>query len=104
VWRIYYGDGSVYSDQDGLSFDAPTTNVQVIWCELPGCSGLLHKRDYYWWDQDCWWAGDEAGLWQYRFKPGPKRELYGTTIATVDYDAILKQAINDRQAWLAERE
>lgn len=29
-WAIYYGDGSVFSDENGTPYDAPRTNIQII--------------------------------------------------------------------------
>lgn len=105
MWSVYYGDGTVVTDRDCDPFWVPTTNVQIIWCEVSGVfSGILYSRDpsycdCYWWDGQCWRTGDDAGLWQYLFTPGPQRIIYGATIADAEFQAIRDRAVLDRQRW-----
>lgn len=101
-WRIYYGDGSVYSEQDGSPFEAPTTNVQVIaQSDTSSATGriLIHTRltgeGYYCWRDDGygWDNHDQAGFFDYLFNyRGPKAVIFGRTILTEKYLAIVGRA------------
>ena len=72
-WRIYYGDGSVFSSLDGGWKEAPSENVQavvVFYLEtysIPHSDGsmrvfnyrkVLHSQEYYWLEPDGPVAGD----------------------------------------------
>lgn len=103
MWRIYYGDGAVVSDADSDPYWVPPLNVQVVWVEVPQFSGLLFGADCYWWCDGFWRVGDDAGLWQYLFRPGPQRIIYGTTIADSEFQVIRDRAVAERQDWRAAR-
>lgn len=62
-WRIYYGDGSTFSNKDGAPEDAPITNVQVI-VQPHRQSGRYWQtaRDYYIYWGDHWVGTDIAGV------------------------------------------
>ena len=83
-WRIYYTDGSTYSDRDGSPFDAPTDGVQIIAQEDPGpARGFqvdfknLHGKDFFVWDES-WACVDIVGLIQYiRRRVGTQKILLG---------------------------
>lgn len=95
-WRIYYGDGTVYDP--GNPFDAPAQNVQMIanGDRNHGWS-LARSNDYYWYEEDLdeWNGGDIFGLWDYLTRPGHKKVLFGRTILTEEFQAILTRAVND---------
>jgi len=100
-WKIYYGDDSTFSDQDGSPWCAPARNVQVIvmsdkdhgWRTQAG-------DDYYVWDcrdgETRWWGlKDRFGLYDYLIEPGYKRVLFGRTITSDRFSVIFKRASND---------
>lgn len=94
TWRVYYGDGSVRTDAGTSPYRLPTTNVQVIAVWEQGRKSLIHGRDYYWWRDDSWWGGDASGWWQHLLgDTGPKALLFGTSIETEAFNAILRRAI-----------
>lgn len=67
-WRIYYGDGSTYSDRDGLPELAPNTNAQVVAREFPNNAkgyALMHSKDAFVWREGRWDGVDTMGLWDY---------------------------------------
>lgn len=95
-WRIYFGDGSVWSDQDGPPEKAPHDDVQVI--VAAGPDRLQHGRDWYWFKNDVPWSGDLQGL-LLQLKRDRDREIHGVkegiTIENRDFQELLKRAVND---------
>lgn len=64
-WKIFYGDGSTFSDQDGQPLDAPIANVQVIAQEHKESGRYMQTaRDYYvyWPGRERWVGVDLAGV------------------------------------------
>ena len=99
-YRIYYSDGSTYSDQDGAPEDAPARDVQVIVMEDKYHGWFTQAlHDYYVWDDRGqglrWWGVDLFGLYDYMIEPGYKRVLFGRTIERREFDEIMKLAHND---------
>ena len=97
-WKIYYDDGSVYSDLNGSPFNAPSTGVIVV---VTGNSNserefsLVHGKDAFYWNDDIgWWRGcDVAGLWDYLLMyHGPKAVIFGRTIRDDDFWKIVSRA------------
>lgn len=102
-WRIYYGDGSTYSDRDGSPFFAPTLNVQVIAqdANTPLGRALMHgatppEKGNFVWEGDGWNICDTVGFWDYMMNfRGPKAVIFGRSIDSDVFQAILKRAINE---------
>lgn len=100
-WAIFYGDGSRFDCTMGQPKDAPGMDVQVIVQEDPDRVWISQaKADYYVWDDrgsgSRWWGVDQFGLWEYLFfAPGNKVVKAGKTRASLDYQRIWEQAIND---------
>jgi hypothetical protein len=109
-WRVYYGDGSTFSDEDGTIEMTPALNVQAIVQSDPDPHGtgrhVIHGGgqrpnrvpiDYYWWDpgRGMWVGGDLFGLWDYLTRPGWRKVLFGRTIPDQDYQAIIVRAGDD---------
>jgi len=100
-WKIYYGDGSIFSDQDGSPWSAPGFDVQVIVMASKDHGWMTQAGDdYYVWD--CrggvtrWWGVDKFGLWEYLFvTPGFKCALAGKTTTSERFSEIFKMASND---------
>ena len=78
-WRVYYGDGSIFSDKDGDPKDAPSLNVQAITCEPDGI----------------WNGGDIFGLFDYLHRPGMKRVLFGRAVTNKQYDDAVTLSRSD---------
>lgn len=89
-WRIYYGDGSTFTDQDGAPWEAPRTNVQVIKTE----SGFQHSKDAYYWNEAFGWQGcDTAGMYDYLMSyRAPAVVLFGRSIRNEDFWALVGRA------------
>jgi len=65
-WKIWYDDGSTFSNEDGNPEDAPIDGVQAILQWLPlGNYDIIPPADYYWWLWDRWASGNTSGLDRY---------------------------------------
>ncbi|MHC4542934.1 MAG: hypothetical protein ACYSYL_00205 [Planctomycetota bacterium] len=63
MWRIYYGDGSTFSSNEGTNLEAPAWNVQVV-AQTDRWHGrnLQAARDYYIFRDGRWIGCDLAGV------------------------------------------
>jgi len=95
-WRIYYGDGSTYSDADGPPELAPKRNVQTI-AQANELVGRRIERgaDHYVWTDHGWRACDFFGLFDYLIQPGAKVVLFGRSLSDAEYRAVLDRACKD---------
>jgi len=88
-WRVYYGDGTTFSNEDGFVYNVPTRNVQVIvqHSKEHGIE-LISSTDYYIWNNNRWYGVDQFGLYDYLIDPGWKRVLFGRMLTKEEYNAI----------------
>lgn len=93
MWRVYYGDGSIYS---GEVADTPARNVQVIAQSSPehGWSAVA-GTDYYIWREDRWVGVDWFGLCDYLIDPGMKKVLFGRTLTKEEFNAVWQRMMAD---------
>ena len=96
AWRIYYADGSTFSDADGPAEQAPGLGVVVIAQAEPEVGRMMMAR----WDHYClhgneWWGHDLVGLIDCLALPGYNRVLHGRTIPTPDYVRLYQRALED---------
>ena len=96
-WRIYYGDGATFDDSIGPPEDAPGYNVQFIVYRQPnGQPARLAGKDFYWWADGGWVAGDRTGLeYQLFGKSGWQKALAGASIPSECFQAIKDACVND---------
>ena len=95
-WRVYYDDGSTFTDLDGSPYDAPATGVQII-VSRSGEKTILSrgKTAYYW--KDGWNPCDEPGMYDYlMLYKGPKAVLFGRTIRDEEYLKVCEVAAGDK--------
>lgn len=78
IWKIYYGDGSVFSNKDGLPENAPALNVQAVTCS-----------------PEVWMGGDIFGLFDYLSQPGKKIVKFGRMVTNAEFDRAVTLARND---------
>jgi len=92
-YAIFYGDGKIVeTDLEGLSV-VDKLNVQVIAQHGPGLWHIVTKGDFYCHVPEMNFYGvDFAGKIQYEIKPGWKLVLWGETIPSDQYQAILNEA------------
>ena len=100
-WKVYYSDGSTFSNQDGTPWIVPALGVQVIiQADIDHGWETQAHDDYYVWDDrgdgPKWWGVDDFGMWEYLFiEPGHKRVLSGRRMSRERFSEIFKRAMND---------
>ena len=95
-WRVYYGDGSTFSSEDGKPEDAPCGGVIcVAWYDEDKRRHLAHGQDYYINDQGRWMGVDASGFWQYMGSPGAKIVKLGRMIGDLKFRSVMAHAMND---------
>jgi len=75
-WRIFYDDGSAFSNEDGTLVDAPAFGVQAVVC-----------------DPDLWHGGDFVGLIDFLVRKGIVK--FGRLTSNEKYRAAVTAAQND---------
>lgn len=96
AWKIYYSDGSSFSNLEGKPEDAPPTGVICIkQLSAENKYELLALRDFYIWAGKEWWLADASGFWQYMFKPGKKIVKFGTNVDDFTFERIMAEARED---------
>lgn len=102
TWRIWYDDGTTFTDDDGSPFEAPPLGVVCITQRTDDehhSTGheLVHLFDYYWFDPEGhlspWWGGEAFGLWDYLMRPGERKVVFGRTLDSPHYQGIIGKAM-----------
>jgi hypothetical protein len=100
-WRIYYGDGSTFSNEDGSVEQAPSWDIQnIVQIDKNTGRGARHlggnESHYYVYDknEDRWYDVDFTGLIDYLIN-NIKTVKFGRSIDTASYLAIRERAARD---------
>jgi len=96
-WRIYYHDGSTYSDLDGPVDAAPGYGVLVIGYQDKATGrGLMRGFDFYVWDGDEWFGHDLWGLMERMFNRQPFHTAFaGRSVSEENFQVIYQAAKAD---------
>ena len=95
-WKIYYGDGSTYSNEDGSPESAPTGNViAVAFYDEDNRRKICHQADYYVRRDGRWFSADASGFWQHMMEPGAKVVKFGREIGDLRYREVMSFTMND---------
>lgn len=97
-WRIYYGDGTTFTSEEGTPSDAPALDVQAIVTRTNADRRnvvSVHGWDYYWRLDGEWWGGDLFGLFDALLRKAHP-VLFGRTIDTNRHGEIIAQAVKDK--------
>jgi hypothetical protein len=97
-WKIFYVDGSTFSNEDGNPEDASGFGVIAVVQEDEQVGVLVHQmKDFYCFDEAFggWAAMDEFGLAQYIGKPGLKVIKLGEVMETAKYLEIIDSIRDD---------
>lgn len=99
-WKIFYVDGSTFSNRDGEPEDAPGMGVAAIAQEdeVVGVQ-IHHGNDFYCCaeEYDGWYALDYFGLAQYLARPGNKIIKMGEVMSTSKYRELITTIQKDPQ-------
>jgi hypothetical protein len=105
-WRIWYGDGSDYSDRQGSPFEAPRVDVQVIaqFNEQVGYE-VISGGDYFYWEPERggWRTTSGFGLYDHLIRCKQPLILFGRHMTDAEWTRLflkVKAELGDKQAWL----
>ena len=95
-WKIFYSDGSTYSNDDGSPATAPPFDVQVI-VQLDQTGGRYNQMgsDYYTWRDNRWWGVDIMGLFDYLAHYSPSVVKFGRTVDNETFQQMFRLAETD---------
>ena len=100
-WKIYYGDGSTFTDADGEPYDAPRTNVQMV-VQPDDHHGyeLCSEFDYYYFEPETWgWYGaDIFTVWDVMVRCRQPLILFGRMLSTPEYRALVTRVLDELPA------
>lgn len=97
-WKIYYVDGSTFSNQDGSPEDAPGWGVVAV-IQEDDVTGVQvhHQHDFYCFAFEFggWYALDYFGFAQYASRPGLKIVKLGDVMPTHKYRELMASLHDD---------
>lgn len=96
IWKIFYGDGSTFSNEDGIPACAPALNVQAIAQNSDITIGrrVTSRYDFYWFDKGEWYGGDLFGLFDFLQRASVVK--FGRAIPRLEFETILNDAVTDQ--------
>lgn len=106
MWRIYYGDGSVFSSDDGSAFEAPRANVQVIVESDPRVGWRwISGYDYFVLDpgRGGWRETNEFGLYDYLQRAKQPLVLFGRWLSDDEWSRLfsrVRSELGPKSGWL----
>lgn len=97
TWRLYYGDGTTFSSDEGPPAAAPPVNVQAIAqaADLGIGRRTCSRCDFYWFDRGEWHGSDLFGLFDYLMRVSPSIVKFGRVLPRLEFEAILNRAVTD---------
>jgi hypothetical protein len=98
MWRVYYGDGSVYTSEDGSALEAPRVNVQVIAQEDPSMGWeLLSEADYYYFEPETrnWYIADLFTVWDVLIRSRQPLIMFGRMVTEDEFREIVLRVLDD---------
>lgn len=115
-WKLYYADGTIFSDLDGPPEMAPGWGLLFAVQRdqdhghriIAGGHQGIHV-DYYWWDEETssWFVGDYIGREDYLAQPGWRKVINGRSIGNEAFREAYAKAMADpdfpeKTAWLPD--
>lgn len=95
-WKIWYSDGSTYSESDGPLENAPKCGVIVVAQTDETVGRKLDRSCDYYVLHDYGLRGvDQFGLYDYLTQPGYKLVFFGRTVSDKQWSEIWDAAAND---------
>lgn len=94
MWKIFYGDDTEFSSEDGLPEQAPALNVQII-VQADERTGRYNQSgvDYYVFRDGRWIGVDIFGLFDFLMESGLVK--FGRTIGSKKFNKIYQTAKAD---------
>lgn len=94
-WKIYYRDGSTFSDADGDAAAAPAGGVECVVHYDEDNRRRIAYNGYAYIFEGFWYGTDDAGFWQYMLEPGAKVVKFGRMANDHAFRAIMSRADNE---------
>ena len=95
-FKIFYADGSSYTDEDGRPDAAPKAGVLMVVVEDKKLGRIIEQGGpYYVYDGLQFRNVNEAGYYMYMFSPGYKLVLFAQAVSDNSYANFLSAAISD---------
>lgn len=105
LWKIYYENGTTFSNLDGSPWEAPRLGVQVIIYQdinhedkKVGYS-MLSQADYYYYEPERtdwgWWHCSPQGMMLHLQRAKKPLILFGSMIKTQGYTKIEEKALKE---------
>lgn len=93
AWKIYYTDGSIFTDLDGTPYDAPEREVQFVVSEQDdGRFLILSGSDYYIFEEAFgWWYTNEDGKDSHLLRDVPPCVKHGAMMNKKDFDTMTRR-------------
>ncbi len=91
-WRVYYVDGTSYSNEDGPPESAPGSGVVAVAQQDAEVGVAIHQRnDYYVYAEQYggWYGLDVFGFAQYLTRPGFKVIKLAESMTTEGYKQLI---------------
>ena len=104
-WRIYYADGSSFSNAQGTPFEAPRQGVVAIAQEDENTGYVIHHAlDYFYWEPEIggWANTDLIGAFDHLVRAKQPLLLIGRMMARKAYYDLLQSIARDcgpKQGW-----
>ena len=97
-WKIFYGDGSTFTDKDGRLELVPKCNVQGIAVEDDTLGRRIESsEDFYIWtpENGGWRGANHFRMAEYLMEPGYKLVLFGRTLDDMDFRKLWDRISRD---------
>jgi len=105
-WRIYYEDGSVFTDTDGTAWDAPRLAVQMA-VQQDDRVGYKYVsgEDFFYWEPERggWVSTAQWGMHDHLIRAKRPCVLFGRNMDDAAWSALhrrVKDEMGDKQGWL----
>ena len=98
LWAIYYGDGSIFTDEDGSPFDAPRTNVQIIVEKHPRLGWeLFSQSEYFYYEPETrgFYHADIFTVFSVLIRSKAPLILFGQMISDEKFEEITLKMLDD---------
>lgn len=107
-WRIYYGDGTVYTSDDGSPWDAPRQNVQVVVSQDDRVGYRFSTtQDFFVFDpaRGGWRETNQWGLFDHLITCREPLVLMGRYLPNDEWNTLLMRVraeLGPKQGWLMD--
>lgn len=96
-WKVFYDDGTTFSDRDGSAAEAPPVGVQAILQQADPAIGtrICARFDFYWFDRGEWHGSDVFGLHDYLMRACPSIVKFGRVMPRLAFEAVMGRVTTD---------